>query len=62
MIAGNSRQAKPSQLPFLDVKNRPRKRKHPRPIAAPTTTISLADVNCEHQLGGLLKHYHRKAA
>lgn len=28
----------------------------------PTTTISLAEVRCDRQLGGLLKHYYRKAA
>ncbi len=26
------------------------------------TTIALADVRCESQLGGMLKHYYRKAA
>jgi len=34
-----------------------RKRKPP-----PAEVISLADVRCEQRLGGLLKHYYRKAA
>lgn len=38
------------------------KRKSPRQTTAPTITISLADVKCDRQLGGLLKHYHCKAA
>ena len=32
---------------------------NPKP---PRDVIILADVRCEQQLGGLLKHYYRKAA
>jgi putative transposase len=41
----------------LLVAKRGRKRKPP-----PADAISLSEVRCEKQLGGLLKHYYRKAA
>ena len=47
-------QAKENDL--LVVKHR-RKRKLP-----PADAIPLSDVRCEQRLGGLLRHYYRKAA
>lgn len=55
-------QSKENQVLSVEPPPRRRKRKTPRRGVAPTTTISLADVKCDRQLGGLLKHYHRKAA
>jgi putative transposase len=37
------------------------KRKRQRKLAA-SKVISLTDVRCERQLGGVLKHYYRKVA
>jgi putative transposase len=33
-----------------------------RPKQPPVEVISLSEVRCQQKLGGLLKHYHRKAA
>ena len=40
----------------LLVTNRKRRRERP------TNALSLSEVRCQQQLGGLLKHYYRNAA
>jgi putative transposase len=32
------------------------------PASPPSASLALADVACDERLGGLLKHYHRRAA
>jgi putative transposase len=39
---------------------RPRRKKTKR--APPNDVMPLSEIRCEQRLGGLLKHYHRKAA
>lgn len=45
---------------------RPHQAKDNRPLSGPppeyVETFSVAGVACEEQLGGLLKHYYRKAS
>jgi hypothetical protein len=31
-------------------------------LPAPWTVVRMSDVRCDERLGGLLKHYHRRAA
>jgi putative transposase len=38
----------------------PKKRRRKKPPGE--STISIASIGCKSRLGGLLKHYHRKAA
>ena len=36
--------------------------KQKRKRVPPTETVPLSEIRCQRRLGGLLKHYHRKAA
>ena len=53
-------QAKDNEL-LLPSKRR-RKKKPPRAPPPPEDVLPLSEVRCEQRLGGLLKHYYRKAA
>jgi len=55
-------QSKENQVLVPSPKPRRGKRKSASKAPAPTTAISPPDAQCERQLGGLLKHYYRKAA
>jgi hypothetical protein len=50
-------EAAPGQGEWTPTRKRRREQKEP-----PAATIPLAEVRCHQQLGGLLKHYYRKAA
>ena len=44
----------------LTARDRHARRRKPKP--PPADAILLSDVRCEQRLGGLLRHYYRKAA
>ena len=51
-------QAKDNDLLFAS-KRRPKK---PTRASKPADALPLSEIRCEQRLGGLLKHYYRKAA